>query len=82
MSEDWGLVTLPSGAFYRMQRCLSIRCMNVGWIVWGVSDAHLQREVNGMRSSAAGLLTRSSTYKPLTGCWMSAERAESWTETG
>lgn len=70
------------GAFCRMQRCLSIRCINVGWIVWGVSDVRLQRKVNDMQSSDAGLLTRNYTYNPLIGCWMSAERAGSWTETG
>lgn len=69
------------GAFCRMQRCLSIRCMNVGSAALAVSAARLQAR-NGMRSSDAGLLTRSYTYKPLTGCLTSVERAVSWTETG
>lgn len=68
-------------SFYRMQRCLSIRCMNVGSAALAVSAARW-RARSGTRSSDAGLLTRGSTYKPLTGCLMSAERAESWTEAG
>lgn len=77
----WTGRTIRCGAFCRMQRCLSIRCMNVGSAALDVSAARW-RARNGMRSSDAGLLTRSSTYKPLTGCLMSAERAERWTEAG
>lgn len=77
----WTGQTIKYGAFCRMQRCLSIRCMNVSSAALAVSAARW-RARNGMRSSDAGLLTRSSTYKPLTGCLMSAERAERWTEAG